>query len=82
MNYSAAEGYVLAALDESKELSEVVEKLQRGRQALRSDGRVTETYRRIELSDAIRMLTRSSGPEPTTRRFIAESHPNAPQHLP
>lgn len=79
---SAAEGYVLAALDESKELSRDVEKLQRGRRTLLSDGRVTETYRRIELSDAIRMLTLSSGPGPTTRRFIAEAHPNAPQHVP
>jgi hypothetical protein len=79
---SVAEGYVLAALDESKKLSEDVEKLQRGRQTLLSDGHVTETYRRIELSDAIRMLSRSSGPGPTTRRFIAESHPNAPQHVP
>lgn len=78
---SAAEGYVLAALDESRESSEDVGRLQRGRQTLLSDGRVTETYRRIELSDAIRMLTRSSGPGPTTRRFIAESHPNAPQRV-
>jgi hypothetical protein len=82
MSSSAAEGYVLAALDESKGLSEDVEKLQRGRQTLLSDGRVTETYRRIARSDAIRMLPRSFGPGPTTRRFIAESHPNAPQHLP
>lgn len=81
MSDSAAEGCVLAALDESKKLSEDVETLQRGRQTLLSDGRVTETYRRIELSDAIRMLTRSSGPGPTMRRFIAEAHPNASQHV-
>ncbi|QYJ14788.1 hypothetical protein Rxycam_00594 [Rubrobacter xylanophilus DSM 9941] len=74
-----AEGYVLAALEASAESPEVLEQLKPGRQVLIHENRVTETYLRIELSDAIRLLTESSGPGTTTQRVIAESHPSASQ---
>jgi hypothetical protein len=72
MSCSTAEGYVLNSLDMSKGLSEEVkEQLRQERQQLIIDGRVTETYRRIEFSDAIHMLTQANGPGPTTRSYMA-----------
>ncbi|MFD4932569.1 hypothetical protein ACFWMS_27665 [Peribacillus butanolivorans] len=68
---SVAEGYVMDSLNRSEELSaEVKEQLRQGRKPLLVDGRVTETYRRIELSDALLMLTQSTVPGPTTRNYM------------
>jgi hypothetical protein len=54
---SDVEGYVYSTLKISEELTEDVRKqLEMERKALVSDGRVTETYRRIKQSDAILML--------------------------
>lgn len=55
---SEVEGYVLSSLKMSEELSDVARKqLKTERIGLVSDGRVMETYRRIEPTDAILMLT-------------------------
>ncbi|WP_191567471.1 hypothetical protein [Metabacillus idriensis] len=68
---TVAEGYVMDSLNRSDELSEEVkEQLRLGRKPLLVDGRVTETYRRIELSDALHMLTQSTVPGPTTRSYM------------
>jgi hypothetical protein len=72
MSCSAAEDNVLDSLNRSEELSEEVkEQLRQERQSLLVNGRVTETYRRIEVSDAINMLTQSTEPGPTTRSYMA-----------
>ena len=69
---ASAEENVLDSLNRSDELSEEVkEQLRRGRQSLYVEGRVTETYRRIELEDALHMLTQNTEPGPTTRRYLA-----------
>jgi hypothetical protein len=68
----AAEDNVLDSLDRSDELSEEVkERLRRERQSLYVDGRITETYRRIEPSDAFRMLTETTEHGPSTKKTIA-----------
>lgn len=72
MSCSAAEGYVLDSLNMTKELSEEVkEQLRQGRKPLLVNDRVTETYRRIDLSNAIYMLTQTTEPGPTTRSYMA-----------
>jgi hypothetical protein len=69
---SAVEKCVLASISDSKGLSESLrDQLQSSRQTLIVDGRVTETYRRITLSDAIGMLTTSTETGMTTKRYIA-----------
>jgi hypothetical protein len=69
---SAAEGYVRDSLNMSEELSEELkERLGQERKFLLVNDRVTETYRRIELSDAINMLTPTTEPGPTTRNYMA-----------
>ncbi|WP_256237542.1 hypothetical protein [Bacillus sp. EB600] len=71
MSCSAAEDNVLDSLNRSDELSEEVkEQLRRGRQSLYVGGRVTETYRRIELSDALQMLTHTTDHGITTRSYM------------
>ncbi|MEW9672554.1 hypothetical protein [Ammoniphilus sp. 3BR4] len=72
------ENYVLNTLSLSKELLEEdeFEHMLRIREGLALNG-VTETYRRIHLSDAIRMLSLSSKPGPDTLRIISISAPNA-----
>lgn len=67
----AVEKCVLASINHSQELSELLRKqLQSSRQALISNGRATETYRRVSLSDAIGMLTTSTETGAVTRRYI------------
>jgi hypothetical protein len=71
MSCSAAEANVLDSLKRSEELSEEVkEQLRQGRKLLLINGRVTETYRQIEPTDAIHMLTQSTEPGPTTRSYM------------
>lgn len=72
MSCSAAENNVLDSLDRSEELSEEIkERLRRRRKPLYVDGRVTETYRRIELSEALQMLTHTTKQGATTRSYMA-----------
>ncbi|SMQ86660.1 hypothetical protein SAMN05444673_6659 [Bacillus sp. OV166] len=71
MSCSAAEDNVLDSLNRSEELSEEVkEKLRKGRHHLYIDGRITETYRRIELSDALQMLTHTTEQGASTRSYM------------
>lgn len=68
---SAAEDNVLDTLRMSDELTEEVkEKLRKGRQNLYVDGRVKETYRRIDLTDAFNKLTHSIKPGETTHSYM------------
>lgn len=68
---SAAEKNVLDSLDRSEELSdELKEQLRKGRQSLYVEGRITETYRCIELSDALKMLTQTTEHGITTRSYM------------
>lgn len=68
---SEAEKCVQASINGSQELSESLRKqLQTSRHQLFDNGRVTETYRRITLSDAIGMLTNTTETGITTRRYI------------
>lgn len=56
----AAEQEVLKSIATSEELSEEQrEQLRIGRKALEAEGRVTESYRTVTLSDALQMLVRS-----------------------
>jgi hypothetical protein len=67
----AAEHYVTTSINSSVGLSaQQREQLLSGRQALLSEGRITETYRRISLFEAFGMLTHSTKISPTTRRYI------------
>ena len=71
MSCSTAEDNVMDSLNRSDELSEEVkEQLRRGRQSLYVDGRVTETYRRIELYDALQILTQNTSHGTTTRSYM------------
>jgi hypothetical protein len=71
MSCLTAEGYVLDSLNMSEELSEEVkEGLRRGRQPLLVNGRVAETYRRIEVCDAIHMLTQATEPGHSTLSYL------------
>ncbi|OME80832.1 MULTISPECIES: hypothetical protein [Paenibacillus] len=57
----AAEKYVMASINASGELSEMIrEKLRLGQKARSTDCIVTDTYRRIQISDAIHMLSHSN----------------------
>jgi hypothetical protein len=68
---SAAEENVLESLERSEELSdEVKEQMRIRRQSLYVNGRITETYRRIELSDAFKMLTNTREPGVTTSNYM------------
>lgn len=82
---SKVEEYVRNVLIDSKEQDKLTkdeyEQLLQGRENLVSDCRIMETYRRIELLSAFRMLSTSSHAGTTTKRFIAESNPNAVQVL-
>ena len=79
------EEFVLAALDDSKRLEYLSEdeyqELLKGRIDLKSNGSVIETYRRIDLSTAIRMLTKNVKVSDTTNKFLMESNPNARQEI-
>lgn len=67
----AAEENVLDSLKRSKELSkEIKEQLRLGRQQLFVNGRIVETYRRIEPAEALHMLTENTEPGPTTRSYM------------
>ncbi|EIJ82034.1 hypothetical protein PB1_03815 [Bacillus methanolicus PB1] len=69
---SAAERFVFASFKRSRKLlKKTYEELQREREALIVNGRVIETYRRIEIANAIQMLTYSTGPGPTTSHYIS-----------
>ncbi|MFJ5624969.1 hypothetical protein ACIQD3_20130 [Peribacillus loiseleuriae] len=68
----AAEKCVKDSFKMSEGLSnEVIEELLQRRESLTTMGRVTETYRRIEVADALHMLTRNIEPGPTTRSYFA-----------
>ena len=71
MSCLTAEGYVLDSLNMSEELSEQVkEQLRQRRQPLFVNGRVTETYHRIDVCDAMYMLTQATEPGQTTRSYL------------
>ncbi|MGG0288748.1 hypothetical protein ABEY41_27465 [Peribacillus butanolivorans] len=68
----AAEKCVLDSFKISKDLSkEVLEQLLERRHSLTTNRRVTETYRRIEVSEALYRLTNNIEPSPTTRSYFA-----------
>ncbi|MFB5193382.1 hypothetical protein ACE198_00480 [Neobacillus sp. KR4-4] len=72
------ENYVLNTLRLSKELlEEELEHMLEVRERLAVNDQVTETYRRINLSDALRMLSPNSNAGSTTRHTISISAPNA-----
>ncbi|MCH6269456.1 hypothetical protein [Neobacillus citreus] len=67
----AAEENVLDSLNRSDELSdEVKEQLRKWRQQLYVNGRITETYRRIDLSEALQMLSPTNEQGETTRSYM------------
>lgn len=71
MSCLAAEGYVLDSLNLSEELiEEVKEQLRQGRKPLFVNGRVKETYRRIEVGDALHMLTQTTEPGQITLSYL------------
>lgn len=68
----SAEENVLDSLNRSAELSEEVkDQLRIGRESLYVNGRITETYRRIEISDALRMLNDSTEQSQTMKSTMA-----------
>ncbi|MFJ7977879.1 hypothetical protein ACIQZI_19715 [Peribacillus sp. NPDC096379] len=68
----AAEKNVMDTIKMSEGLSnDTMEELFQRRESLKINGRVTETYRRIEVADALHMLTRNIEPGPTTRSYFA-----------
>ena len=68
---NAAENYILGAIKMSKELSEEEkERLSRERRDIIVNGRVTESYRRITVTEAIKSLSQSTKLGPTTRRYM------------
>ncbi len=68
----SAEENVLDSLNRSEELSEEVkEQLRKERESLYVNGRITETYRRIEIADALKMLNDSTEQSKTTKRTMA-----------
>ncbi len=74
MSCKAAEGYILGAIEMSKELSqEEKERLSRGRRDIFVNGRATETYRRITVTEAIKSLSQSTELSATTRRYMGMS---------
>ncbi len=67
----AAEKNVLDTIKISEDLSnEEMALLLERRNSLKTNGRVTETYRRIEVSNALNMLTQNTEPGPTTRSYF------------
>ncbi|WP_158738279.1 hypothetical protein [Alteribacillus sp. YIM 98480] len=67
----AAEDNVLASIKRSEELSsEEKEKISQSRQHLYVDGCISETYRRINLSETLRMLSPVTEPGRTTRKYL------------
>ncbi|MGG3452063.1 hypothetical protein ABER98_19820 [Domibacillus aminovorans] len=68
----AAEKYIADSFKISEGLStEVLEQLRERRDSITVNGRVTETYRRIEVADALHMLTQNTEPGATTRSYFA-----------
>ncbi|AJY73475.1 hypothetical protein [Paenibacillus beijingensis] len=66
-----AENCVLASINSSHKLTDSErEQLRTSRQFLYTDGRVTETYRRIPLSDALGMLTPCTRLSETTLNYM------------
>jgi hypothetical protein len=69
---SAAEEFVFTALQMSGELSEEArEQLVRSRRLLIDNGRIKETYRRIDLSAALSMLSDAADPGPVMQNYIS-----------
>jgi hypothetical protein len=67
----AAEENVLDSLNRTEGMSEKVkEQLRLARQSLMINERVVETYRWIEPTEAIKMLTENIKPGPTTRKYM------------
>ncbi|MDR4946014.1 hypothetical protein [Neobacillus cucumis] len=74
MSCEAAEGYILGTIEMSKEFSEEEkERLSRERRDIIVNGRVTESYRRITVTEAIKSLSQSTELGPTTRRYMGMS---------
>jgi len=68
----AAERFVFDSFNRSKKLfQQTAAQLKQKRENLFVNGRVIETYRRIPLTDALYMLTRSNGPGFTTSRYLS-----------
>lgn len=68
----AAEKNVLDSIKISENLSkELLYELLERRELLKVNGRVTETYRRIEVEEALHMLTENTEPGATTRSYFA-----------
>lgn len=71
-NFSKTEQYVLDSFKRTKGISpDLFNQLSKNRQALVSNGCVTETYRRIKVIDALHMLSDSTEPGPTTKHYIS-----------
>jgi hypothetical protein len=69
----AAERYVRLAIEQCENLRQAErEALQATRDALYSDGQVSESYRSIPVATALCMLTESTTSGPVTRRHIAK----------
>lgn len=67
----AAEQCVYDSITRTKGITEqLFEELKQRRQDLLVDGRVLETYRRILPIEAVHMLTESTNPGPTTKKYI------------
>jgi hypothetical protein len=74
MSCEAAEGYILGALQMSNELSKKeIERLSQERRDIFVNGRATESYRRITVTEAIKSLSQSTELGPTTRRYMGMS---------
>jgi hypothetical protein len=68
----AAEQYVFSSFLRSRFLLEdTYEQLLQQREALLLSGRVVETYRQLNLTEAFSMLTTSIGPGHTTKQYIS-----------
>lgn len=69
-----AEGYLLSSFKRSEHLFEITyEELKQQRETLKVNGLAVETYRRIDVSDALNMLTTRSDPGPTTALYFSMS---------
>lgn len=79
MSCNAAEGYILGAIKMTQELSkDEKEQLSKRRQDALMNGRVTETYRRITVIEAIKSLSKSTELSSTTRRYMGMSSIKVP----
>lgn len=68
----AAEGYLFSSFKRSENLFKITyEEMEQQRERLKVNGLAVETYRRIDIWDAICMLSNSSGPGITTAHYYS-----------